>query len=78
MIDLDTFISDYNRRREAAAKLSQVNKRAVFDVLSAANITLISVEFDGEGDCGQITGLLAFRNDERVELPATNVTIQKV
>ncbi len=78
MIDLDTFMSNYNRRREAVAKLSQINKGAVFDVLANANITLVSVEFDGEGDSGQITGLLAFRNDERVELPATTVNIQQV
>jgi hypothetical protein len=78
MIDLETFMSNYERHRQALAKLSQANKGAVFDVLVATNITLISVEFDGEGDSGQITGLLAFRNDERVELPATNLTIQQV
>lgn len=78
MIDLDTFMSNYDRHRQAMAKLSQANKGTVFDVLAAANITLVSVEFDGEGDSGQITGLLAFRNDERVELHATNVTTLQV
>jgi hypothetical protein len=78
MSSLDSVTSTYERHRQALAKLSQVNKRAVFDVLATTNITLVSVEFDGEGDSGQITGLLAFRNDESIELPATNVTIQRV
>jgi hypothetical protein len=78
MKDPDNVMSKYERHRRARAKLSQANKRIVFDALAAANITLVHVEFDGEGDSGQIESVIALRGDERAELPATTVTIQQV
>jgi hypothetical protein len=78
MNDTDTVVSDYERHRQARARLSQANKGAVFDLLAAANITRVLVEFDGEGDSGQINTLTAFRGDERADLPATMVSVQNV
>lgn len=44
MIDLATITSNNDRRRQALATLSQVNKSLVLDVLAAANMTLSCVE----------------------------------
>jgi hypothetical protein len=78
MNDTDTTMSIYDRHRQARAQQSEGNKRAVFDALAAANITSVLVEFDGEGDSGQINNVTGFRGEERVETPTTNVTLQLV
>jgi len=76
MNDLNSARTAYERKREAAAKLSRANKHAVFDALEAAGITHVLVEFDGSGDQGQIESVIASRVDQRVELPETQITIQ--
>jgi hypothetical protein len=78
MNDTDSVMSDYERHREARAQLSEGNKRAVFDTLAAAGITHVHVEFDGEGDSGQIESVTAFRGEERSDLPATGVRVHNV
>jgi hypothetical protein len=78
MNDTDTVMSDYERNRQARAKLSEGNKGAVFEALAAGNITRVQVEFDGEGDQGQIESVIAFRGEERSELPKTTVPVQNV
>ena len=78
MNDTDTTMSTYDRHRQARAQQSEGNKRAVFDALAAANITSVMVEFDGEGDQGQINDITAFRGEESMVLPATTVTLQQV
>src|ERR1017187_6492097 len=72
MNDPDTVMSQFERHRQARAKLSEGNKGVVFDALAAANITQVHVEFDGEGDSGQIESVLAFRGEERAELSDNN------
>jgi hypothetical protein len=78
MNDPDSVISSYERHRQARAELGKGNKAAVFDALAAANITEVYVEFDGEGDSGQIECVLAFHGDQRAELPATMVRVQNI
>jgi len=78
MNDLDTILSNYERDRQARAKLSEGNKGAVFDALVVANITQVLVQFDGEGDSGQISSVTALRGDERADFPAATVAIQQV
>jgi hypothetical protein len=78
MNDTDTVMSDYERERQARVKISEGNKNAVFDALATVNITLVHVEFDGEGDSGQIESVTAFRDEDRAELPSTTVAIQQV
>jgi len=73
MNTVDAAICEYERCRQARAKLSEANKQAVFDALAAANIAEVIVEFDGEGDSGQITSVTARRGEEPAELPAQNV-----
>ena len=78
MNDTDNVLSNYERHRQARATLSEGNKRAVFAALAAANITQVQVEFDGEGDSGQIESVIAFRGDERADLPVTTVNVRNV
>jgi hypothetical protein len=56
----------------------QQNKSAVFDVLTAAGITNLAVDFDGYGDSGQIEGITAQAGVADAELPKTAVTIHEV
>ena len=78
MNDPAKVMSDFDRHREARTKLGEANKNAVFDALAAANITEVHVEFDGEGDSGQIADVWVYRGEERVELPATTVRVKNV
>ena len=78
MNDLENIMSDYERHRQAGAKLNEGNKVALFDVLAAASITEGHVDFDGEGDIGQINSVGAFRGEEAAKLPMVTVTIQTV
>ena len=75
MNDFDQALASYERYREALSKASQNNKTVIFDALGTANITLVRVEFDGEGDSGAITDITAYHDDDERKLPTTAVTI---
>jgi hypothetical protein len=57
------------------AELRPANKTAVFDVLTAAGLTIVTVRFDGYGDSGQIEDIEAKAGDDVVDLPPGNVKI---
>lgn len=76
MSDLDAVMAGWERRRNAQAEVNEHNKAAVFDALAAAGITAVHVDFDGEGDSGQINDIIAFIGDARAELPRTDVPIK--
>jgi hypothetical protein len=66
-------------RREANLRYAAaINKNVVFYTLTAANITTVTVEFDGEGDSCGITSIGAVKGDEPVEFPALKVPYQAV
>ncbi len=71
MSDFDT---TYARHKELRAKANEINKAVLFDVLAFTSITSIHVDFDGEGDSGQINGVVAFRGDDPATLPNTSRT----
>lgn len=75
MSDLET---NYARHKELRAKANGINKAILFDALAATRITSIHVDFDGEGDSGQINGVAAFSGDESATLPDTKIAIQTV
>jgi hypothetical protein len=52
-------------------------REALFNTLQAANLTKITVVFDGSGDSGQIEEINAHRGDAQIELPAMEVLMQK-
>jgi hypothetical protein len=72
---MNDFETDYARHKELRAKANEINKAVLFDALAS---TSVHVEFDGEGDSGQINGVAAFRGDESATLPNTTIVIQTV
>jgi hypothetical protein len=77
MSDFDTVAAAYQRHTKALAKANEHNKTVLFDALAALRITTVNVEFDGEGDSGQIDAVTACADDADVTLPATPVMIQQ-
>ncbi len=75
MTDFDTVAAAYERHTKALAKTNEHNKVVVFDSLNEAGITAVTVEFDGEGDSGQIESVTACAGEATVTLPTTPVTL---
>lgn len=78
MSDTENFTELYENHRKALEEANQVNKAAVFDALSAAGVTSVTVSFDGEGDSGQIEDIRADTNGKPYELPEKQIDIQRV
>ncbi len=57
------------KRRAALAVHLIAAKASLFDVLEAADILLVTVDFDGSGDSGQIEAIMAFDAHGEVALP---------
>lgn len=77
-IDFDAIKASIARHRKAVTAANEHNNPLVFDLLAAAGITSVTIEFDGEGDSGQIESVIACAGEARVELPKTPVTLQHV
>ena len=75
---MSDFEANYARHGNLRAKANEINKAVLFDALASTSITSIHVEFDGEGDSGQINGVAAFCGDESANLPNTTIAIQTV
>ncbi len=75
---MSDFETTYARHKDLRAKANEVNKAVLFDAVASTSITSIHVDFDGEGDSGQINGVAAFCGDEPATLPNTTVAIQTV
>ncbi len=71
--------ADWSREQDdhdrIATELRTVNKATLFDALSAAGLTIVTVSFDGYGDSGQIENIEAKAGDNVVELPAGTIEI---
>ena len=78
MNDLNSIMRTYEACRQAQAQLNEGNKGAIFDALAAASITGVHVDFDGEGDSGQINGVAAFTGEDAAELPKTMISIRQI
>jgi hypothetical protein len=68
----------YARHKELGAKANEVNKTVLFDALATAGITSIHVDFDGEGDSGQINGVSVLVGDQPAQPPATHVILHQL
>ena len=75
MSDAEDFKKMLERHSANVTKANGLNKAAVFDALSAAGITTVHVNFDGEGDEGQIEYVGAFAGDKRMDFPSAPVTL---
>ena len=78
MNDLHSIMATYEKNRQEQAALNEANKNTIFDALAAANITKVVVDFDGEGDSGQIDSIVAFIDEELTKMPVTTVTIGQI
>jgi hypothetical protein len=72
---MSDFLTVYTKHRDARTKANELNKVIVFDALAAAGITHVTVEFDGEGDSGQINGTSARAHDKPIDIPTTAVNL---
>jgi len=75
MSDVNDFAALYRNHQKATAEANIINKGAVFDALAAAEIASVLVEFDGEGDSGQIEYICA---DDSAEIPHISIEMQQV
>ena len=57
----------------SATALVPQNKASLFASLASANITRVTVIFDGEGDSGQIEDIQAFNGDVPAPLPEQQI-----
>lgn len=76
MSDLKSWNDTWERHHQAQIKANERNKAPVFDALAAAGITAVHVDFDGEGDSGQINSVVALIDSEHAELPKVGIAIQ--
>jgi hypothetical protein len=74
---MNDFRQHYELYLKAVAKANELNKAAVFDALAAANLTRVAVEFDGEGDSGQINEITTYAGEAPAELPSTAMTLHQ-
>ena len=66
---MNTITETIIRYQRARAETNVYNKTVVFDALTAAGITSVTVSFDGEGDSGQI---------EDIHCEGSQTDIQKI
>jgi len=71
----DDYAERYELYRKAAGEAATFNKTAVFDAMSDAGITTLTVTFDSEGDSGQIQNITACHDAEARELPDIQLEI---
>ena len=70
------FTAVFARQAEQAARadaLRPANKERLFDALTSAGITHVTVTFDGEGDNGQIKSIGAWSGEIVVDFPQTQI-----
>jgi hypothetical protein len=71
------FLEQYELRLKAEAKANELNKAVVFDALAAVVLTRITVEFDGEGDSGQINEVTAYAGESPAKVPLTSLILHE-
>jgi len=74
---MSDFRQQYELYLKAVAKANELNKAIVFDSLAAACLTRITVEFDGEGDSGQINEILSYAGEAPAGLPSTSLKLHR-
>jgi hypothetical protein len=75
---MDDFNARYASYHDMLKQANERNKQALFDALSSTAITHITVEFDGEGDSGQIEDMLAYNGNDQVPFPALEITTESI
>ena len=73
VVDFASVFAAHLKQADREAELRPANKERLFDALSTAGITHVTVTFDGEGDSGQIESISAWAGDAAVEFPAVEI-----
>ena len=73
--DFSDFLVRQAAYEQRAAALHATNKAALFAVLTAAGVTLVTVSFDGSGDSGQIEDIDIRAGEAEAPPPAATVEI---
>jgi hypothetical protein len=77
MSNNDDWRQQQERRADLAAQLRIGTKARLFDALAAAGIARVTVDFDGEGDSGQIEDIAALDPaDKPIKLPPGQLTVE--
>ncbi len=72
-IDFTAVLARQTERDARIAALRPANKERLFDGLTAAGITHVTVSFDGYGDSGQVESIEAYAGDAEVTFPKTQI-----
>ena len=78
MTDLTEIAKAHELHCRARVQANALNKESVFDALARAGVTLVTVNFDGEGDSGQPENVQAYADDKPMQLPSETVEFNKV
>ena len=70
-VDMAQIFAAHAERAARIEALRPGNKDRLFDGLTAAGITHVTVTFDGAGDSGQIESIGAWSGENAVDFPAT-------
>jgi hypothetical protein len=71
--DYATWEAEAAKHRVALARKVAQAKTSLFDCLEDAGLILITVDFDGSGDSGQIEGIFAFDEYGEVAVPRASL-----
>jgi hypothetical protein len=79
----DTQFAAYEAKCATAARLSAEilphNKQVLFEALAAAGINIVTIAFDGSGDCGQFDAPAGFDAENReVAIPTGDINVKSV
>ena len=72
-IDFASIFAAQSERVARMDALRPANRDRLFDGLTAAGITYVTVTFDGYGDSGQIESIAAWAGETAVDFPATEI-----
>ena len=72
-IDFAAIIARQAEADTLAAELRPANKERLFDALTAAGISHVTVTFDGSGDSGQIESIAAWCGEAAVAFPPVEI-----
>lgn len=73
--DFAAWEQNHREHESRIQTLLPVNKAVLFDVLAAAGIENVIVNFDGYGDSGQVENIEARNGDDVIELPPDAIEI---
>ena len=72
-IDFASVFAAQTEQAAREAELRPANKDRLFDALTAAGTSHVTVTFDGEGDSGQIESIAAWAGETAVDFPAVEI-----